>query len=90
MCSSDLRKMRSYHGISTILMAWIYGKGWKSLIFGKKYHLHAPTFSIATHVSRKYLAPNVNWISFIKEHSESQYTTEKIKLPVNAELYYDS
>lgn len=41
--------------------AYIDGWGWIQILFRRKYYLYSPMPSIATHIEKDYLAPNINW-----------------------------
>ncbi|MCM8785120.1 MAG: glycosyltransferase family 2 protein [Candidatus Omnitrophica bacterium] len=45
---------------------FIWTFGLKQLLFGKRYTLYAPQPSIATHMEEKFLAPGVDWYSYMK------------------------
>jgi hypothetical protein len=43
----------------TVIKSWLYG--WRQILFGKRYKLWQPMPSIATHMEKTGLAPNVDW-----------------------------
>ena len=82
-------KLRSYHGLSVFIQAWFKGNGWRHVLFGKRYKLHAPTFSVSTHVSRKYLSPNIDWIQRIQSICKNLGIKKDLSMPKNKDLYFD-
>lgn len=47
------------------LVAWL--RGWKYILFGKKWKLWAPIPTIGTHMSEKYLPPRIDWESIFQK-----------------------
>jgi hypothetical protein len=45
--------------------SWIYN--WRQILFGKKFTICVPIPSIATHMEQDYMAPNVDWMTLMKE-----------------------
>ena len=45
--------------------SWIYN--WKEILFGRRFNVWVPIPSIATHMEKNFLAPNVDWISILNE-----------------------
>lgn len=45
--------------------AWRYG--WKQILFGRKWNLWCPIPSIATHMEKGCLAPNIDWLNIFKK-----------------------
>lgn len=47
-----------------LLLSWL--KGWKQIVFGKKYTLVQPIPSMATHMEKIAIAPGVDWDKVVK------------------------
>ena len=51
----------------TVVLSWI--KTFKQVLLGKKYYLWQPIPSIATHMEKSDVAPNINWYDVIPDNS---------------------
>lgn len=49
--------------LKTIVLSWM--KTGKQILFGRKYTLWQPVPSIATHMEREALAPNIDWLAVV-------------------------
>ncbi len=56
--------------LKTVVKSWHYG--WRQILFGKHYKLWQPMPSIATHMEKTGLAPNVDWRKVITQNNSGE------------------
>jgi hypothetical protein len=61
-----------FPGWRSLVKAWLYG--WPQVIFGRRASLWTPIPSIATHLNRSLLSPNVDWSALMQQGAEASST----------------
>ncbi|MCV6608576.1 MAG: hypothetical protein OIF32_10210 [Campylobacterales bacterium] len=73
LCPSNLIKLGLFGEYGKIFKkAYLDGFGWMQIFFGKRYKLFSPMKSLATHMEKDFLAPNIDWYKEFEKHAEEK------------------